>query len=52
MLELRDREREEAFKSLKAKLRKAAERSETESTVDGEEYLDRLIEKLKRSGGK
>ena len=52
LLELRDREREEAFKSLKAKLRKAAERSETESTVDGEEYLDRLIERLKRSGGK
>ena len=52
LLELRERERDEAFKLLKAKLRKAAKRSETESTVDGEEHLDRLIEKLKRSGGK
>ena len=52
LLELRERERDEAFKLLKAKLRRAAERSEKGATVDAEEYLDQLIEKLKCAGGK
>ena len=47
LLELQERERDEAFRLLKSKLRHAAEQSETGDTVDGEEYFEKLLERLK-----
>jgi antitoxin ParD1/3/4 len=46
LLELQERERDEAFKILKAKLRRAAEQSENGETVDGEEYFEKLLGRL------
>jgi len=49
LLELQERDRDEAFKMLKAKLKRAADRSDGAPTVDGEEYFAKLIHKLKRT---
>ena len=44
-----DQRNPNAFEALKAKLEAAAIRSETGETVDGEEYLEKLIRKMRRN---
>ncbi|MDB5293060.1 MAG: hypothetical protein JWL69_4301 [Phycisphaerales bacterium] len=46
LLELQERDREEAHKSLKAKLRQAAAEAERGELVDGEEFIDKLLTRL------
>ncbi len=46
-----DEERDEAFRELKTKLLRAAERSGHAKTVDCEEYFDAVLGRLKREIG-
>ena len=48
LLELRERDRDAAHAALKAKLKLAADRADSGVSVDGEEFIDKLIERLRR----
>jgi len=46
LLELQERDRDAAYKALKAKLKRGAEQAERGEVVDGEEFLEQLIQRL------
>jgi antitoxin ParD1/3/4 len=46
LLELQERDRDAAYKALKAKLKRGAEQAERGEVVDGEEFLEQLIDRL------
>jgi antitoxin ParD1/3/4 len=46
LLELQERDRDAAYKALKAKLKRGAEQAERGEVVDGEEFLEQLIHRL------
>jgi antitoxin ParD1/3/4 len=46
LLELQERDRDAAYKALKAKLKRGAEQAERGEVVDGEEFLEQLIGRL------
>jgi antitoxin ParD1/3/4 len=48
LLELQERDREEAHKTLKQKLQRAAAEADTGDLVDGEAFMDQLIAKLSK----
>jgi len=52
LLEVQEREREAAYKALKKKLRRAAERSDASDTIDGEAYFERLFERMRQGSTK
>jgi antitoxin ParD1/3/4 len=47
LLEIQEREREQAFKSLKSRLRKASQ-AKSEDFIDGEAYLEQVMKRLVR----
>lgn len=52
LLELQERDRDEAYKALKGKLRRAAAQAERGELADGEEFIDRLIKRLEHQASK
>jgi antitoxin ParD1/3/4 len=46
LLELQERDRDEAFKALKEKLQRAAEQAQRGEVVDGEAYFEQLFARL------
>ena len=54
LLELQERDREAAHEALKAKLKRGAAQAERGEVVDGEEFLEKMIQRLepkrKKSG--
>lgn len=46
LLELQERDRDEAHKALKSKLRQAAGEAERGELVDGEEFIEKLLARL------
>jgi antitoxin ParD1/3/4 len=54
LLELQERDREAAHEALKAKLKRGAAQAERGEVVDGEEFLEKLIQRMepkrKKSG--
>lgn len=48
LLEVQERHREEVYKALKQKLQRAAAQAESGDLVDGEAFMDELIEKLSK----
>ena len=54
LLELRERELDEAYEGLKAKLKRGAEQAKRGELVDGEEFFEQLLSRLagKKKGSK
>jgi len=52
LLELQERDRDAAHAALKAKLKRAAAQSDAGELVDGEEFIDKLIDRLRRDSNK
>jgi antitoxin ParD1/3/4 len=48
LLELQEREREQALKELKRKLKRAAAQAERGELSDGEEFFEQLLRRLER----
>src|SRR5665213_1492453 len=48
LLELQERDRDEAYAALKSKLNRGAAQAEAGEVVDGEEFIDNLIAKLRQ----
>jgi antitoxin ParD1/3/4 len=46
LLELQERDRDEAHKALKSKLRKAADEADRGELADGEEFIEKLLARL------
>lgn len=49
LLELQERDRDAAHTALKAKLKLAAAQADSGVSVDGEEFIDKLIDRLRRN---
>jgi antitoxin ParD1/3/4 len=52
LLELQERDRDAAYKALKAKLKRGAEQAERGEVVEGEEFLEQLIQRLESKSRK
>jgi antitoxin ParD1/3/4 len=52
LLELQERDRDAAYKALKAKLERAVGQAERGEMVDGEAFFDQLFSKLERKAKK
>jgi antitoxin ParD1/3/4 len=48
LLELQERDRDAAHSALKKKLKLAAANADSAAAVDGEEFIEKLIERLRR----
>ncbi len=52
LLELRERDRDAAHATLKAKLQLAAAQTDLGTSVDGEEFIDKLMDRLRQDFNK
>ena len=52
LLELQERDRDAAHTALRAKLKRAAAQADAGELADGEEFIDKLIERLGRTSAK